>query len=264
MQTTRRPLRWSTLALAFAFAGCAGSGEGLDANGRPLGETGPGDDLFTQIQESIFTAICTACHAGASAPLGLRLDAASSFAMLVGVPSVEVPTVRRVAPGDPDASYLVQKIEGRAAVGGRMPLGGPPLTQTSIDLVRQWIAAGAPPPTGALSEPLQMIATIPAQGERVSVAHEIVLVFSQPIDASIAQAGVFTLRAGAGDEIALASMHVSAANPTVVRLVPVRSLTAGVYRLDIRGAGPTALADVHAHTLRQDHRITFTVIGSER
>jgi hypothetical protein len=28
-----------------------------------------------------------------------------------------------VKPGDPDNSYLVQKIEGRASVGGRMPLG---------------------------------------------------------------------------------------------------------------------------------------------
>ena len=53
----------------------------------------------------------------------------------------------RVNPGNPDASYLVQKIEGTAAVGVRMPANGPPyLPQDRIDLVRRWIAAGAPQP----------------------------------------------------------------------------------------------------------------------
>ena len=59
----------------------------------------------------------------ATAPQGLRLDAANSYANLVNVASNEVPSLKRVKPGDPDNSYLVQKVEGTAAVGGRMPLG---------------------------------------------------------------------------------------------------------------------------------------------
>ena len=70
-------------------------------------------------------------------------SADASFQNLVGVASIEVPTIPRVAPGDPDGSYLVQKLEGTASVGGQMPLGGTPLDQAVIDNVRTWILNGA-------------------------------------------------------------------------------------------------------------------------
>ena len=99
-------------------------------------------DYATQIQP-VFNSRCTECHSGGSAPQGLRLDAANSYANLVNVASHEVPSLQRVEPGDPDNSYLVQKIEGTAAVGGRMPLGRAPLTAAQIALIRQWISEGA-------------------------------------------------------------------------------------------------------------------------
>ena len=74
------------------LAACAGNGEGLDANGRPISsEPQPLLPELQSIQDQVFTPICTTCHAGAAAPLGFRLDANSSYAMLVGQPSVEVP-----------------------------------------------------------------------------------------------------------------------------------------------------------------------------
>jgi hypothetical protein len=135
----------SAAALLVACGG--GSGEGLDSGGRPL-VSGAGDGSaltasFQSIQDHVFTPICTACHAGGAAPQGLRLDAGNSYAMLVGQPSTEVSAVLRVAPGNPDASYVIQKLEGHAAVGARMPLGGPYLDSATINVVRQWIAAGA-------------------------------------------------------------------------------------------------------------------------
>ena len=63
--------------------------------------------------------------------------------MLVNVPSLEVPSMLRVEPGNPDDSYLIQKIEGTAAVGGRMPLGGQALPPDTIAAIRQWITDGA-------------------------------------------------------------------------------------------------------------------------
>jgi len=70
--------------------------------------------------------ICSVCHIGGAAPEGLRLDAADSFNLLVGVPSTEVPSLLRVKPGDPDNSYIIQKLEGhaagRCANAFRMPL----------------------------------------------------------------------------------------------------------------------------------------------
>lgn len=132
-----------------ALTACGGGGgEGLDANGRPIGEgsaaSGPMTASFASIQSHVFTPICSVCHAGGAAPQGLRLDAANSYAMLVNVASSEVPSLKRVRPGDAANSYLVQKIEGRAAVGARMPFGGPYLDAQTITLIRQWIDAGAP------------------------------------------------------------------------------------------------------------------------
>ncbi|MGI9260556.1 MAG: hypothetical protein ACR2QR_00900, partial [Woeseiaceae bacterium] len=99
------------------------------------------------IQANVFTPTCATagCHAGGSPPQGLNLEDGNSFAELVGVASSEVPAVLRVAAGDPDNSYLVQKIEGTAAVGSRMPLGGAPLDPAVIADIRQWISDGANP-----------------------------------------------------------------------------------------------------------------------
>ena len=63
----------------------------------------------------------------------------------MNVASHEVPSLKRVKPGDPGNSYLVQKIEGTASVGSRMPLGGSPLSADQIALIRRWISEGANP-----------------------------------------------------------------------------------------------------------------------
>jgi len=145
----RSRLLWGALAATAALvAGCGGgSGAGLDANGRPLREGddpgGPMTASFSSIQSHVFTPICTACHAGGAAPQGLRLDAANSFTMLVGVSSAEVPGLKRVAPGDAANSYLIHKLEGHQSVGARMPFGGPYLDAQTINLIRQWIDNGA-------------------------------------------------------------------------------------------------------------------------
>jgi len=70
---------------------------------------------------------------------------AATAAALINIDSQEVPSSKRVNPGNPGASYVVQKLEGTAAVGARMPFGGPFLDQATINLVRDWIQAGAAP-----------------------------------------------------------------------------------------------------------------------
>lgn len=150
----------ATACLAAAcLAACGGgSGEGLDSNGRPVvpGRGGGSLDATLQsIQDQVFTPACTGCHAGGAAPQGLRLDAANSYAMLVGVASSQSAGVLRVAPGRPDDSYLVQKLEGHAAVGARMPLGGPYLDAAQVAVIRQWIVGGALP-TAAAAAPLRL------------------------------------------------------------------------------------------------------------
>lgn len=135
--------------LAAGLTACGGgSGEGLDTNGRPIGEGGGSNGggltpTFSSIQREVLTPRCTVCHSGAAAPAGLRLDAGSSHGLLVGVGSSQSGGTQRVAAGRPDDSYLVHKLEGRAAVGARMPLGGPFLDDATIAVIREWIARGA-------------------------------------------------------------------------------------------------------------------------
>lgn len=101
------------------------------------------DELAPVLQS---TCAFSGCHGpGPPAPqMGMLLTQEAAYGNLVNVPSVEVPALMRVQPGDPDASYLIQKLEGTAAVGSRMPLIGPPLAPEVILAFRQWIAASAP------------------------------------------------------------------------------------------------------------------------
>jgi methionine-rich copper-binding protein CopC len=236
---------------ALALAGCAGNGEGLDAGGRPLAPDQPGGPLvatFESIQTNVFTPVCTGCHAGATAPQGLRLDAASSFDLLVGVASNEVPALQRVQPGDPGRSYLVQKLEGRAAVGGRMPLGGPYLDDATMAVIRQWISDGALRSSAdtAAMRPFTLVNSSPANGEELTtIPAQFVLAFSRGLDATrIDTMHVHLGRLQDGDAAAMPDLAVDArslaANPRVLVVSPRAALSPGRYVLRIDAV---ALAD---------------------
>lgn len=118
---------------------------------------GPTPDLeptFSSIQRDIFSttdsagrAACTSCHnpSGALLANGLDLTGATAYGLLVNAASTGKPSAVRVVPGDPDASYLIQKLEGAPdIVGERMPrTGGPFLTPGQIAIIRRWIELGA-------------------------------------------------------------------------------------------------------------------------
>jgi hypothetical protein len=135
-----------------ALAGCVGEGTGLDPNGDPIGSgpPPPGSVSFAADIQPIFTANCalSGCHAPPSPQLGQNLSAGNAYASIVNVTSVEVPTLARVEPFDPESSYLVHKIQGTfpgvGGSGGRMPLGQGALPDADIQLIRAWIADGAP------------------------------------------------------------------------------------------------------------------------
>ncbi len=117
---------------------------------------GPSPDLeptFASVQREIFEksdsagrAACTQCHTdvGRTPPLGLNLRHETAYNALSGV-SRGKPGARIVVPGAPDASYLVQKLEGRQGIAGeRMPrTGGPYLTPGQMTILKRWIANGA-------------------------------------------------------------------------------------------------------------------------
>ena len=74
---------------------------------------------------------------------GQDLSAGRAWAQIVSVRSVES-TRLRIAPGDPDASYLISKVKGDATItGSRMPLGGA-LPPERVKLLVDWVRRGAP------------------------------------------------------------------------------------------------------------------------
>ena len=143
---------WHSLAallvLAAALLGCGGdSGTGPDpSNGT---DPGPGrtikeDPSFaSDIQEIFNRKGCTAssCH-GSFQEAGLDLRSGTSYGQLVNVPSTQT-GIFRVIPGNADGSYLVMKVEGRAAVGAQMPVGGTPLDNIDLTNLKNWINQGA-------------------------------------------------------------------------------------------------------------------------
>ncbi|TVR04336.1 MAG: hypothetical protein EA398_02180 [Deltaproteobacteria bacterium] len=60
-----------------------------------------------------------------------------------------IPGLRFVEPFDPQGSYLWHKLAGThrevGGTGGRMPQGGPFLTEAELDLMELWILQGAAP-----------------------------------------------------------------------------------------------------------------------
>jgi len=120
--------------------------------------TGPTPDLaptLGSIQRTIFNVTdssgrlaCVGCHSdqGRAPAGGLVLLEGRAYDSLVGRVSTGKPGATRVVPGDPDNSYLVHKLEGKAdIVGQRMPRGnGPFLTEGQMLVIRRWIQEGAP------------------------------------------------------------------------------------------------------------------------
>lgn len=127
-------------AMLLALAACGGGG-GEEA--PPLPTLQP---TLASIQANIFTPTCavSGCHFGAGAMNGLNLEAGQSYANLVNAPSFYSATLFRVVPGDPDNSFLIQKLGSFPPFGDRMPLNGPYFQQVTINVIREWIDNGAP------------------------------------------------------------------------------------------------------------------------
>jgi mono/diheme cytochrome c family protein len=103
---------------------------------------------------------CLACHSGAQAPLGLRLDSLDQ--LLRG--SQRGPVVRA---GDAAGSELLRRLTGSSQP--RMPLTGPPfLDAAEIALVERWIDAGLPPGDARAAMPA---APSPPPGAAVDYRH---------------------------------------------------------------------------------------------
>lgn len=241
--------RWPGFAhgvFALVLTACAGNGEGLDENGRPIQPPEPQTSdpptaqadgpqaTIESIQEEVFTPRCASCHAGSTAPVGLRLeDAPTSHASLVGVRSVEDPSLLRVEAGNADDSYLIHKLEGTQSVGNQMPSGQPPLSPDTIRVIRQWIDDGAAAPRSSKSweEAPGVVAFWPLPNSVLAAGPVSLWVgFDREIDASAVHSHAIYLQ----------DLGIGARESKPILLSPItigiaQQLPPGRYRLTLRG-----------------------------
>lgn len=232
-----------------------GDGSGLPAR-LPPGAFGPN---FSEIQANVFVPSCatTGCHLGAGAPQGLRLDDANSYGLLVGVASSEVSSILRVAPGDPDNSYLIRKLEGTASVGAQMPLNAPPIEQVSIDVIRQWITDGAIDDRLPSANPIRVTSLSPVPGTVLTAAPTaIVALFDRELDVSTVNAMTFVVEASGGDasfgegnETTIAATAITATPTSATFDLSGLTLASDTYRVRLFGSGGSIVMDLDANAL---------------
>jgi len=138
--------RKALLVCALLIAGCGKLKELPTAPGGGGNEPIDPTATFSRVKGEIFTPTCAqlGCHDRLGRQEGQQLTADVAYAQTVNHPSVEMPQLNRIAPGDFANSYLYRKITGAGITGDRMPQGGPYLTDAQIKLVRDWIRRGAP------------------------------------------------------------------------------------------------------------------------
>ncbi len=109
-----------------------------------LGICGTGATVY-----DVFAGSCggSSCHVDEANPAaGLDLSRDVARASLLDAPSTQAPAMALVAPGMPEESYLLCKVDPACMerIGAQMPSGGELLAQEDIDLIRTWILDGAP------------------------------------------------------------------------------------------------------------------------
>lgn len=217
---------------------------------------------FSEIQAIVFTPSCatSGCHFGANPQAGLNLEAANSYMQLVGMASSQDPGIQRVNQGNPNISYLIQKLEGTAG-GGQMPPSGP-LPQPDIDVIRQWITDGALDDRIAASSPIRVNSLSPMPGATLtSTPAQIIAGFDRQPNASTVNATTFILEASGGDgsfaemneiQIMAGAMGVSVpgANPqsAVFDLTGV-VLADETYRIRLLGSAASIILDLDGNAL---------------
>ncbi|MDX1455427.1 MAG: hypothetical protein R3217_08240 [Gammaproteobacteria bacterium] len=246
------------LTLTACGGGGGSSGSDNDTMTDTTSVTVP-DPTLTSIQENVFTPICTQCHVGASAPEGLRLEDGMTYGMTVNVASSQVPSLDRIEPGDPDNSYLIQKIEGTAASGERMPRGGPFLSDDVVNAMRQWVTDGAQNNKFQPSDkPATFMAAWPPAASELSASPQAMILLSEAeLDATTVDAfsvQLFRMNSDAGQLEAVSGVEVqlTSLQPTVLKLQTAEPLSDGDYLIRLAGQGDYALKDRRGYLIDGD------------
>ena len=86
----------------------------------------------------IFKRNCARCHAGITAPKGLKL-VPGKIEAAIGAPSKEAPALKLINPADPGSGYLLMKIEGASGIQGKKMPPGKTLSDADLQALKDWI-----------------------------------------------------------------------------------------------------------------------------
>lgn len=110
------------------------------------GEQGDAPPTFSELHERVLQPSCVfaTCHQqGASAAGMMALDRDVAHASLVDASAVAAPGRIRVIPGDPEQSYVMEKVTSAMPTAGEQMPPDAPLEAERVELIRAWIEAGA-------------------------------------------------------------------------------------------------------------------------
>ncbi len=135
---------------AEADAGMGDVADETDAAGSDdTADAGAPAVTLSQVHEQIFAPTCagSGCHIDGASAAGINLDNDGTLRdRLLGSSSVR--GLPQVTPGELSESYLYLKMTGEfrdvRGSGSVMPLGRSPLSSDQLQLVADWILAGAP------------------------------------------------------------------------------------------------------------------------
>ena len=98
------------------------------------------------IQQEIFNTTCIQCHGGSNhVAAGLNLTDGVSFGQMIAVPSVKLPDMNRVKPGESGESVLYLILGGNVSSSWSYDHSVEVVRQEKLDLIRNWIDGGANP-----------------------------------------------------------------------------------------------------------------------
>ncbi len=252
--------------LSIILTACGGGGSDTSTplmNPPPTGF----DPIFSDIQSNVFSPTCavSGCHLGGSAPWGLQLDSTNSYGLLVGVASGGSPPTLRVAPNDPDNSYIIQKLEGTAAVGARMPLNGTPLSTANIATIRQWISDGAIDDRAPSANPIRVTSLSPSPDSNLTASPaSIIAMFDRQLDASTVNNLTFIVEGSGGDgsfgemnDVPIMAMQITSASMTATFDLTGMTLDDDTYRVRLLGDGGSIIMDIDANALDGEYMGAF-------
>jgi hypothetical protein len=130
------------LALSLMTTGPARAehrGAGFRASGTSPQFSPTLDDIYS----NVLNPMCEECHNDQTALGWSATSQQTAWNTLVNQSLEFCASGTRVIPGDADNSGLIQALEATSPCLDQMPLGDPPLPQSTIDIIRAWITAGA-------------------------------------------------------------------------------------------------------------------------